>query len=853
MFNFFDCLRRLSGSSRALTLARRTAANALAEKDAALDSLFDTGTAGIAVVDLQSVRFVRVSRRFCEMMRRDAAELLTLGPPDIIHPDELDRVRTQWMGAMYGAGAWEDEVRHVGPDGGVIWVRIGVSVWQRDESGTPLRCIAVLQDVSENIHAMERLRVSEEMLRLGQKTGRIGSFSRDLRTGLIECDPQSREIIGLPPGDAPFPTDAWLATVLAEDRDEVVAGIRAAIQRGDAEVSIEYRTRGLPDGELRNMQMRARYTFDEQGNAIRSVGVAIDVTEIKKVEKRLRASETLMRMGMEIGQIGAYRRDLARDGVIECGPETRALQGLPAGDEPVPIGAWMAALDPPDAERVVAEAKAAVAMRLPELQSHYRFRRAPGEALRHMEVRTRYEYDGDGRPLASVGVVIDVTHRIEAEKQLAYAAHHDALTGLPNRVLFCERMNEALARGHRGESFAVLCLDLDRFKEVNDTLGHPVGDRLLVEVSQRLRQELREMDTLARLGGDEFSVIQSGLSQPEDVSALARRLIQRISEPFVIDGQQIVVGLSIGIAIAPDDGGQQDELLKAADMALYRAKAEGRGVWRYFEPEMNTRMQLRRALEVDLRRALERDEFVMFYQPIVDIQSRKIKSFEALIRWRHPELGLLAPDGFIPMCEDIGLIRPLGAWVLRQACADAALWPSSVGVAVNLSPAQFQGRDLVETVSAALRDAGLPAHRLELEITETVMLQDTEATLATLHGLKRLGVRIAMDDFGTGYSSLSYLQSFPFDKVKIDRSFTQGLDRSRESDAIVKAVTSLCEGLQMSTTAEGVETEEQFQALARKGCREAQGFLFSPAREVAEIPLLLERLGFADALAQAAE
>ncbi len=851
MFAFLKFFRQIPGSL-ALARARRAATEALAEKDTALDALFDAGMAGMSVVDLQTGRFVRVSRRFCEILRRDAADLLAKGPSDIIHPDAREGVRTQWMSAMHGSGSWEAEVRHVAPDGGVIFAFVSVSVWQRDESGAPIRCIAVVQDISDNVRAMERLRVSEEMLLLGHRIGRIGSFSRDVRTGLIECDAQSREVIGLPPGDEPLPTEIWLATTLPEDRAEIVAIIRRAIARGDAEVSLEYRTRGR-DGALRTMQMRARYTYDEQGAALRSVGVAIDVTEMKQVEKRLRASETLLRMGMEIGQIGAFRRDLTRDGEIECGQETRALHGLPSGDAPIPAAAWLATLEPADAERVVAEIRSALDMRMPVLETHYRFRRAPGEALRHMEGRTRYEYDDDGRPLASVGVLIDVTDRVEAQNQLAHAANHDALTGLPNRLLFCARMEEALARGRRGENFAVLCLDLDRFKEVNDTLGHHVGDLLLVEVARRLREELREMDTLARLGGDEFAVIQADLKTADDSAALARRLVARVAEPFVVDGRQVVVGLSIGIAIAPHDGAQHDDLLKAADMALYGAKAQGRGGWRYFEPEMNARMQMRRALELDIRRALERDEFVLFYQPIIDISSRKIKSFEALIRWRHPERGILAPDVFIPLCEELGLIRPLGAWVLRRACAEAARWPRVVGVAVNLSPVQFQGRNLVETVAAALTNAGLSAERLELEITESVMLQDTATTLETLHGLKRLGVRIAMDDFGTGYSSLSYLQSFPFDKVKIDRSFTQGLDRSRQSDAIVKAVTDLCEGLDMCTTAEGVETEEQFRALARTGCREAQGYLFSPARAAEDIPMLFEQFGFAKPLPQAAE
>jgi len=444
-------------------------------------------------------------------------------------------------------------------------------------------------------------------------------------------------------------------------------------------------------------------------------------------------------------------------------------------------------------------------------------------------------------------VLLFVAIRIEAEQKLGHFARHDALTGLPNRVLFHERMDAALARARRGEKFALLCLDLDRFKEVNDTLGHPVGDKLLVEVCARLRAQLRETDTLARLGGDEFAIVQSHLTSPNDSSFFAQRLIDSISEPYEIDGHTLVVGVSVGIAVAPEDGEHYEDLFKAADMALYRAKAEGRGAWRWFEPEMNERMQRRRTVEVDLRHALEHNEFELFYQPIVETATRRIKSFEALIRWRHPERGLIPSDSFIPLCEEIGLIAPLGAWVLRQACAEAACWPGSLGVAVNITSLQFPGRKLVETVELALMYSGLAPQRLEVEITETAVLQNAEATLVILRDLKKLGVRIAMVDFGAGYSSLSSLQSFPFDKIKIDRSFTRELDQSRKNDVIVTAMTDLCVGLEICATAEGVETEAQLASLLRRGCGEAQGFLFSRPCPAGDIPALITQMGvFAD-------
>jgi diguanylate cyclase (GGDEF)-like protein len=436
----------------------------------------------------------------------------------------------------------------------------------------------------------------------------------------------------------------------------------------------------------------------------------------------------------------------------------------------------------------------------------------------------------------------DITEQRQAEERIAHIAHHDALTGRPNRVLFRKRLDTALAGARRGQSFALLCLDLDRFKEVNDTLGHPVGDALLCAVAERLQGELRETDTLARLGGDEFAIIQAGVEAAGEATALARRLVETIGAPFELDGHQVVVGTSIGITLAPGDGLDADALLKAADLALYRAKGEGRGRWRFFEPEMDERVQQRRALELDLRRALVEGEFELYYQPIVEVASRRVSGLEALLRWHHPERGIVGPDSFIPLAEEIGLIVPIGEWVLKRACAEAVTWPGAPKVAVNLSPAQFANRGLVDAVAAALRGSGLDPARLELEITETVMLEGTEATLATLHQLKALGVSIAMDDFGTGYSSLSYLQRFPFDKVKIDRSFIRNLDQSRQSNAIVRAVTGMCIGLDMTTTAEGVETEAQFEALLREGCREAQGYLFSRPCPATEIRALLARI-----------
>ena len=445
------------------------------------------------------------------------------------------------------------------------------------------------------------------------------------------------------------------------------------------------------------------------------------------------------------------------------------------------------------------------------------------------------EFD-DGRTIAvshqpmpdggSIATHEDITERRKAEAKIAHMAHHDALTDLPNRVYFRQQMEQALHSPEHGGALAVLCLDLDYFKTVNDTLGHPVGDALLRLVAKRLLACVRSGETVARLGGDEFAIIQPGSHQPADSTALSERVIEKICAPFDVNGHQIVIGASIGIAIAPADGSNADQLLKNADMALYRAKEEGRSTYRFFEAAMDARMQTRRAMELDLRKALALGEFRLEYQPLMTLANNSISQFEALIRWEHPERGTIPPGEFIPLTEEIGLIGAIGAWVLKEACTEAMKWPSDIKVAVNLSPVQFKHRKVVLDVIAALGASGLPANRLELEITESVLLQDTEATLTTLNELRDLGVRISMDDFGTGYSSLGYLRKFSFDKIKIDSSFVHDLSE-RGSVAIVRAVTGLGNSLGIEITAEGVETEEQCSRLRKEGCTEIQGFLIS--------------------------
>ena len=428
----------------------------------------------------------------------------------------------------------------------------------------------------------------------------------------------------------------------------------------------------------------------------------------------------------------------------------------------------------------------------------------------------------------------DITERRQTEARISHMALHDALTDLPNRSFFSEHVASRLSRLVHDQRFAVICVGIDNFKAVNDTLGHRGGDELLCQLGGRLRSCLSEGDTLARLGGDEFAILLNSVSSPTDVQTAVSKLSGTVVTPFDLTGTQINCSISVGIAVAPTDATDADQLLKNADMALHRAKADGGGACRFFEAEMDARMQARHALEFDLRRALGRSEFELYYQPIVNLAAGTTTAFEALIRWNHPQRGQVSPAEFIPIAEETGLIAPIGEWVLGQACSDAASWPRSVSVAVNLSPVQLKTTRLVATVLDVLARSGLAPERLQLEITEAVLLSNSDATRAALHQLRASGVRICMDDFGTGYSSLSYLRSFPFDKIKIDRSFVHDL-RNTDSAAIIRAIISLGKSLGMSTTAEGIETVDQLEHLSGEGCTEGQGYLFSkphPAREV---------------------
>jgi diguanylate cyclase (GGDEF)-like protein/PAS domain S-box-containing protein len=472
-------------------------------------------------------------------------------------------------------------------------------------------------------------------------------------------------------------------------------------------------------------------------------------------------------------------------------------------------------------------------------ERHWRDVKADGSFIEVTSYSRSLDYGGCPARLVAI---IDVTERKRAEARISHMTHYDALTGLANLTLFRQCLDAAAARASE-RGFAALCIDLDDFKGVNDGLGHPAGDRLLRAVASRLTSCLGEGDTLARLGGDEFALIRVGIADEQEAQAFAARLVAALAEPYDIDGRAVAIAASVGIAMAPRDSDDAATLLRYADMALYGAKSDGGHSIKVFDRQMDMRLMARRAMEYDLREALADDALQLWYQPSIDLATGRATGFEALARWNDAKRGHVSPAEFIPVAEEIGLIDRLGEWVIRRACADAAAWPPDVRVAVNLSPLQFKNRDLVRTVLIALASSGLPAHRLELEITESVLLHENESNLAILQQLRGLGVRIAVDDFGIGYSSLSYLRMFPFDRIKIDRSFVIELPTSRECANIIRSMVELAKNLDIAITAEGIETAEQLAHLRADGCTEGQGFLFSPARPVREVADMLDGPG----------
>jgi diguanylate cyclase (GGDEF)-like protein/PAS domain S-box-containing protein len=690
-----------------------------------------------------------------------------------------------------------------------------------------------------------RAEESARLLRLAQDTAGAGLWEIDLVRRRVRLSPESLRMHGIDPvgrgsdGSMELDESDWAAHVHPDDLIRIGPELERAVSSGRTSV-VEFRARGSsgPDPTPENDDWRWIWGFGRAvndpttGKPERMVGLNLDITDRKRVEdalrasrERLRVSEERLTLALDSGSDGLW------DWTIPTGESWLSdrwvtMLGYEPGELEAHIRTWEGLVHPEDKPRAWELLTAHFEGRTEVYACEHRLRRKDGSwawILARGKVVAR---DKEGQPLRIVGTHIDTTARRDAEREAEHLAHHDPLTGLPNRKRFQECLAGALLRANGGDRpCALLLVDLDRFKAVNDTLGHSAGDTLLTEVARRLLAAMGPDDVAARLGGDEFAVILAGGGRR--AIEVGERLVAALHDPVYIDGgRRISVGASAGLAEAPADADGADALMQRADLALYRAKAQGRGRVQRYEPAMDRAREERRRLELDLRGALGRGEFVLHYQPIVAAADRRIVAREALIRWHHPERGLVAPDAFIPLAEETGLIVPMGAWVLREACREAASWSdASERIAVNLSAKQFGDEGLVTTAMSALASSGLAPDRLELEITETVLMTEENCrVMETLARLRDLGIRVALDDFGTGYSSLSYLRRFSFDKIKIDRSFVRHIE-DPDTAAIVHAIVGLANRLGRAVTAEGVETEAQFTAVAALGCTEIQGYL----------------------------
>jgi len=653
-------------------------------------------------------------------------------------------------------------------------------------------------------------------------------FDRDMR--LVVCNEQYGEMYGLRPEQ--IQPGMTLRSVLEarvsaglvpEDPDQYIRSRLAKVSLCDP----HYAENDLTDGRVYAVSHRP---MPDGG----WVATHIDVTEQRRAERQLGETKQFLDSIIEHIPVAIVVKDATTRKYILVNRAFETMLGISRrellGRTTFDIHRAKDAKNIDDADTEALQNSDRVSYN--EIEVDTLLRGARTQATHRIVIK-----NNQGEAKLLIAVIEDATERKKAEQRIAFLAHHDPLTGLANRAALAQKIEEAAARQRRrDEPFSVLLLDLDRFKEVNDTLGHPAGDTLLTEVAMRLKSLLRETDVLARLGGDEFAIIQAGESNQRGAArTLAERILEFLGKPFAIDGDEINIGTSIGIALAPEHGTGSDELLKMADLALYRTKSAGRNGYCFFDPEMSEVASARQEIENDLRRAIQLNELELHYQPILNAKTRKISSVEALVRWRHPTKGLLFPDLFVPLAEETGLIAQIGEWVLRRACMDAAAWPDDVKVAVNLSLVQFRKTKLADTVMRALLDSGLRPERLELEITETALIESAAECLPALRQFKSLGITIVLDDFGTGYSSLSQLAMFPFDRIKIDKSFTQNLTKRSECAAIISATLTLAQSLDIATTAEGVETVDQYRVLRLAGVTSVQGYLFKrpgPASEL---------------------
>ncbi|EHM00471.1 PAS domain S-box protein [Acetobacteraceae bacterium AT-5844] len=774
-------------------------------------------------------QIVEVSPQANSVLGVPFEELAGQGWLRLVHPDDLQTAEVTWAEALRSGERLDMEFRARQADGGYRWVRSRAAP-RRNAQGCIVRWYGTMEDVHDRKQAEASLAESEAAFRLLFHSNPVPMWVYDQATlNLLETNDAAEQAYG------------WSRTALLSMTvlDLAPADQHERLRQAIAEPRCGRRISGpwkitRARGDVRLVEASS-YSIDFSGRPAVLVA-AWDITERLRMEEALRESEENHRYTIELSPQIPWVADASGE-TIAISPRWSQIMGMPP-DKPFGDG-WLAALHPDDLPGMKAAWSHAVSSGEPQ-DVEARFRVADG-SYRWFRSRAAARRDKTGRVIRWYGTDEDVHERKLAEQQVAHMAYHDPLTDLANRRLFYQQLEQALAELRPGEYLAVHCIDLDYFKTVNDSLGHIAGDALLRQAADRLRGCIPGGSLVARIGGDEFAIIQAGIKVPDDAAALARRITKLLDKDFQIDGQRAVAGASVGIALITEGGTAPEEVARKADIALYRAKADGRGTFRFFERSMDEEVRRKQELRIGLRSALEHGELELHFQPLVGIEAGEVTCFEALLRWRHPEHGMISPAEFVPIAEETGMIVPMGEWVLRTACHEAARWPQPIRVAVNLSPIQFRNPGLLRAMTSALAESGLEAGRLELEITESVLLNDDQPNHEVLHELSRLGTRIVLDDFGTGFSSLSYVLRFPIDKIKIDRSFVTGLPDRRESEAVISAVVSMSRSLGISVTAEGVETAGQLEALRRLGCNDAQGYLFSRPVRAAEVAALVDK------------
>ncbi|CAO3379563.1 diguanylate cyclase/phosphodiesterase (GGDEF & EAL domains) with PAS/PAC sensor(s) [Azospirillum argentinense] len=791
-------------------------------------------------------------------------EFLDLPPGDVnrpedwldrVHPDDIDWLYASFEGQMVGVSLpfqIEHRVRRAGAalpspdDGDAGWrwlVCRGMAV--PDESGDPVRLVGSVADITDRKHAERQLRRSEERYALAAAASNDGLWDWDLDAGTVYYSPRWLSLLGLEEGSVGSSPDEWMERVHPDDRPSLRAAL-GALGGDDTVFKIEYRVRHA-DGGTRWMACRGIAVLDAQGRPVRLVGSQADVTDRKTAEQRLLQSEERYALAAAGANDGLWDWRLDTDEVYYS-PRWAAMLGFAGDSLSNRIGEWFGRVHPDD----LAGLRTAIDLHLTgereHLQHVFRIRAADGDEL-WMLVRGLAVRDGSGRAVRIAGSMTDITAQKRAEQQLLFDAFHDGMTGLPNRTLLLDRIGQALDRNRRagGKAFAVIFVDLDRFKSINDALGSGVGDRLLKTIAERLDETRRMGDTLARLSADEFAVLLDGIDDVGDALSAAERMGEAVARPLALDGHELVLSASIGIALSVSGYDRAEEMLRDASLAMYRAKSGGRARIDVFDSNLRRQAMAQMRTETDLRTALEQDQLVLYYQPIVALSSGHIAGFEALMRWKHPERGLVPPGEFIPLAEESGLIVPMGRWALREAARQLGRWqvrfprPVPLFMSVNVSSRQFSDDDLIGLVSEVLQESGVPPSSLKLEITESLLMKDPAKCRVLMQGIRDMDVRLSIDDFGTGYSSLSYLHKFPADTLKIDRSFVQAISSGEGNAAIVQVIATLAAILGMEAVAEGVETEMESEFLRDILCKYAQGYLYARPAPADAIEALLLR------------